>query len=52
MPPHVCSIFPGVSLTVPVRGGKLLLGPWQEMYLWEHRIDPRQREVTVTVLRH
>jgi secondary thiamine-phosphate synthase enzyme len=52
MPAHVRSILTGVSLTVPVHGGKLLLGTWQGIYLWEHRIDPHQRKVTVTVLGH
>ncbi|PWK84725.1 secondary thiamine-phosphate synthase enzyme YjbQ [Fulvimonas soli] len=52
MPAHVRSILTGVSLTVPVHGGKLLLGTWQGIYLWEHRRDPHQRKVTVTVLGH
>lgn len=52
MPAHVRSILAGVSLTVPVHGGKLLLGTWQGIYLWEHRTDPHQRKVTVTVLGH
>ena len=52
MSAHACSILTGVSLTVSVRGGKLLLGTSQEIYRWEHRIDPHQRKVTVTVLRH
>lgn len=52
MPAHVRSILTGVSLTVPVHGGKLLLGTWQAIYLWEHRTDPHQRKVTVTVLGH
>ncbi|OOG47932.1 secondary thiamine-phosphate synthase enzyme YjbQ [Rhodanobacter sp. C01] len=52
MPAHVRSILTGVSLTVPVHGGKLLLGTWQGIYLWEHRVDPHQRKVTVTVLGH
>jgi secondary thiamine-phosphate synthase enzyme len=52
MPAHIRSILTGVSLTLPVHGGKLLLGTWQGIYLWEHRIDPHQRKVTVTVLGH
>ena len=50
MPAHVRSILTGVSLSVPVHGGKLMLGTWQGIYLWEHRIDPHQRKVVVTVL--
>ncbi|WP_266171510.1 secondary thiamine-phosphate synthase enzyme YjbQ [Dyella subtropica] len=52
MPAHVRAILTGVSLTVPVHGGKLQLGTWQGVYLWEHRVDPHQRKVTVTVLGH
>lgn len=52
MPAHIRSILTGVNLTVPVHGGKLLLGIWQGIYLWEHRLDPHQRKVTVTVLGH
>ncbi|WP_426688925.1 secondary thiamine-phosphate synthase enzyme YjbQ [Rhodanobacter ginsengiterrae] len=52
MPAHIRSILTGVSLVVPVHGGKLLLGTWQGIYLWEHRLDPHQRRVTVTVLGH
>ena len=50
MPAHIRSILTGVSLSVPVHGGKLMLGTWQGIYLWEHRIDPHQRKVAVTVL--
>jgi secondary thiamine-phosphate synthase enzyme len=52
MPAHIRSILTGVSLTVPLHGGRLQLGTWQGIYLWEHRIDPHQRKVTVTVLGH
>lgn len=50
MPAHVRSILAGVSLSVPVHGGKPMLGAWQGIYLWEHRLDPHQRKVVVTVL--
>lgn len=52
MPAHIRSILTGVSLSLPVHAGKLLLGTWQGIYLWEHRLDPHQRRVTVTVLGH
>ena len=52
MPAHVRSILTGVSLTVPVHGGKPQLGTWQGIYLWEYRHDPHQRKVVVTVLGH
>src|SRR5262245_20474991 len=37
MPAHVRSILTCVSINVPVRDGRLLLGTWQGIYLWEHR---------------
>ncbi len=50
MPAHVRSALTGVSLTVPVSKGRLQLGTWQGIYLWEHRTRPHQRKVSVTVL--
>ena len=52
MPAHIRSILAGVSLVVPVHGGRPVLGTWQGIYLWEHRLDPHQRKVSVTVLGH
>ncbi len=50
MPAHIRSVLTGVSLSVPVREGRLQLGTWQGIYLWEHRRVPHQRKVIVTVL--
>jgi secondary thiamine-phosphate synthase enzyme len=50
MPAHVRSILAGVSVMVPVHAGRLQLGTWQGLYLWEHRQQPHQRTVLVTVL--
>ncbi len=49
MPAHVRSILTGMDLTVPVTRGRVALGTWQGVYLWEHRHRPHQRRVTVTV---
>lgn len=46
MPAHVKAMLSGVSLHVPVVGGKLALGAWQGIYLIEHRRRPHSREVT------
>ena len=45
MPAHVKAMLNGVSLHVPVTGGKLALGVWQGIYLIEHRRRPHSREV-------
>lgn len=49
MPAHVRSMLAGVQLTIPLAHGRLLLGTWQGVYLWEHRRRGHQREVVVTV---
>jgi secondary thiamine-phosphate synthase enzyme len=49
MPAHVRSILTSNSLSVPVSGGRLDLGVWQGIYLWEHRTAPHRRRVTLTV---
>lgn len=49
MPAHVRSLLTQTSLTVPVEGGRLALGTWQGIFLWEHRHRPHRRKVVVTV---
>jgi len=50
MAAHARSILSGISVSVPVGGGALLLGTWQGLYLWEHRTGPQSRTIVVTVL--
>jgi secondary thiamine-phosphate synthase enzyme len=50
MPAHVRSVLTQTSITLPVAGGRCDLGTWQGVYLWEHRIAPHRRKVTVSVL--
>ena len=45
MPSHIRSALTTTSLNVPVREGRLALGTWQDLYLWEHRDRPHDREV-------
>ena len=45
MPAHVKAMLTGVSLHVPVTGGKLALGTWQGIYLVEHRRKAHSREI-------
>ena len=45
MPGHVKSMLAGISLHVPVIGGKPALGTWQGIYVAEHRARPHRREV-------
>lgn len=50
MPSHVRSVLTATSLGVPVASGRLDLGTWQGIYLWEHRTSPHRRRVSVTVV--
>lgn len=49
MPAHVRSAITATSLSIPVEAGRLALGPWQGIYLWEHRRRPGPRTVVVHV---
>ncbi len=45
MPAHIRAALLPVSLSIPVAGGRLALGTWQGLYLWQHRDRPHRREV-------
>lgn len=45
MPAHIKAAMMPVSLSIPVRDGRMMLGTWQGIYLFEHRDRPHQREV-------
>ncbi len=49
MSAHVRSVLTATSLTLPVRAGRLDLGTWQAVYLWEHRERAGGRRLTVSV---
>ncbi len=50
MSAHVRTVLTDTTLTVPLRNGKLALGTWQGIYVWEHRTSPHERKLVVTVL--
>ena len=50
MAAHARSVLTTNSLQIPVAEGRLALGTWQGIYLWEHRRAPHQRSVVVTVI--
>jgi secondary thiamine-phosphate synthase enzyme len=47
MPSHVRSALTATSLGIPIVGGRLALGTWQGVYLWEHRRQPSRRELVL-----
>ena len=49
MPAHIRSVLTATELTVPIRNGRLALGTWQGIYLWEHRYRPHLRRLVLTL---
>jgi secondary thiamine-phosphate synthase enzyme len=49
MPAHIKAALTATSLSVPIVQGKLALGTWQGVYLWEHRRRGGKRELTVHI---
>lgn len=47
MPAHIKAALTAVSLSVPVAAGRMLLGTWQGLYLFEHRARPHRREIVL-----
>ena len=45
MPAHIKAALLPVSLSIPVARGRMLLGTWQGLFLWEHRARTHRREV-------
>ena len=50
MAAHARSILTSNSFTIPVSEGRLALGTWQGLYLYEHRYAPHSRSIVVTVI--
>ena len=50
MPAHVRAALTTTSLSIPLLEGRLALGTWQGIYLWEHRKHPHRREIVAHLL--
>ncbi|WP_122050013.1 secondary thiamine-phosphate synthase enzyme YjbQ [Asaia bogorensis] len=50
MPAHIRSVLTNVQLTIPVMGGRPVLGTWQGIYLFEHRRASHGREIVLHLL--
>jgi secondary thiamine-phosphate synthase enzyme len=50
MPAHLRTALTAVSLQVPIAGGRMRLGTWQGLYLFEHRRRPHRREVALHLI--
>lgn len=50
MPSHIKMALTRTSETIPFREGRMVLGTWQGLYLWEHRAYSHRRRLEVSVL--
>jgi secondary thiamine-phosphate synthase enzyme len=50
MPAHVRTALTAVNLSVPIANGRLMLGTWQGIYVWEHRHRAHRRRLSIHLL--
>jgi len=50
MPAHIRTALTHTTETIPIANGRLVLGTWQGIYLWEHRSQGHSREVVIHLL--
>lgn len=50
MPAHIRTALTAVNLSIPIAGGRLALGTWQGIYVWEHRTHGHRRTVVAHLL--
>jgi len=50
MPAHIRTALTGVQLAIPISDGRLALGTWQGIYLFEHRRAPQSREIALHLI--
>ncbi len=50
MPAHIRSALTATQLSIPVQAGRMVLGTWQGIYLFEHRTSPHRRQVALHLI--
>lgn len=50
MAAHIRSVLTQTEVSIPISSGRLALGTWQGLFLWEHRLQPHQRRLTMTLI--
>ena len=50
MPAHLKTALTSVQLSIPVMNGRMALGTWQGVYLFEHRVQRHRREIVLHVI--
>ncbi len=51
MAAHIRTVLSGVHLAIPVKAGRMMLGTWQGLYLWEHRDRSHNRRIALHLLK-
>lgn len=52
MPSHIKAMLTAVSIAIPVKDGRMVLGRWQGIFLIEHRAAPHQRNIALSFIGH
>ena len=50
MPAHIKTALTNTNLTLSFQKGKIILGTWQAIYLWEHRFTQKERSINVHII--
>ena len=50
MPAHIKTALTNTNLTLSFRKGRIILGTWQAIYLWEHRFSQKERSINVHII--
>ena len=50
MAAHIRSVLTQTEISIPIQSGRLALGTWQGLFLWEHRLQAHHRKITLTLL--
>ena len=50
MPAHIKTALTNTNLSLSFKGGEIILGTWQAIYLWEHRFSPKERIISVHII--
>ena len=50
MPAHIKTALTNTNLSLSFKEGKIILGTWQAIYLWEHRFSPKERSISLHII--
>ena len=50
MPAHIKTALTNTNLSLSFKDGEIILGTWQAIYLWEHRLTPKERSISVHII--